>query len=327
MIAYDRLKFIIPEDQALANKALQVGLQQLAGLTNTSLPLVALTTSQLETTKDLPLISALTQPIPASVANYYSSTLAIGSGSNGDIQVVDILGLVAGWQAKETYEQIVELFSTMDLAYLTLIYQTMINCLDGSYGDTVAGPIVIPVGLPGAGTYVGVDISTPPEPPEYNPTAIQVVMSVLKSAATVEINNLIATYPTQTTQLNQLTAQLCQQVLNERFLQTTINLDYSTLTPNDRSVLYGFIYSLSTYGLETEVGGMSWFLENMADLTTLGGEAIVACLREGRNELSLAQSGVTASNKIPSEPIPPPPSAPLIPSTYTEAEAKNLIIK
>jgi hypothetical protein len=326
MIAYDRLKFIIPEDQALANKALQVGLQQLAGLSNTSLPLVALTTSQLETTKDLPLISALTQPIPSSVANYYSSTLAIGSGRNGDIQVVDILGLAAGWQAKETYEQIVEIFSTMDLSYLTLIYQTMTNCLDGSYGSTVAGPITIPGGLPGAGSYSGTE-TDPGPPPIYNPTAIQVVMPVLKSAATVEINNLIATYPAQTTQLNQLTAALCQQVISERSLQNVIKLDYSTLTPNDRSVLYGFIYSLSTYGLETEVGGMSWFLENMADLTTLGGEAIVACLREGRNELALAQSGVTASNKIPSEPIPPPPTAPLIPSTYTENEAKNLIIK
>jgi hypothetical protein len=326
MIAYDRLKFIIPEDQALANKALQVGLQQLAGVSTTSLPLVALTTSQLETTKDLPLISALTQPIPASVANYYSSTLAIGSGRNGDIQVVDILGLAAGWQANETYEQIVEIFSTMDLSYLTLIYQTMVNCLDGSYGDTTAGPITIPGGLPGAGSYSGTE-TDPGPPPVYNPTAIQVVMPVLKSAATVEINNLIATYPTQTTQLNQLTAALCQQVISERSLQNTIKLDYSTLTPNDRSVLYGFIYSLSGYGPETEVGGMSWFLENMADLTTLGGEAIVACLREGRNELALAQSGVTASNKIPSEPIPPPPTAPLIPSTYTENEAKNLIIK
>lgn len=327
MIAYDRLKFIIPQDQALANKALQVALQQLAGISNASLPLLAQTITQIETTKDLPLISALTQPIPASVANYYSSTLAIGGGPNGDVQVVDILGLAAGWQATEIYQQIVEIFSTMNLDYLTLIYQTMINCLDGSYGDTLAGPIVIPVGLPGAGSYIGTDISTPPDPPVYNPTAISLAMATLKSAATVEINNLIATYPTQTTELNQLTNQLCQQVISEQSLQAIVKLDYTTLTPNDKAVLYGFIYSLPNYGLENKVGGMSWFLENMADLTTVGGQAIVACLREGRNEIALASSGITTSNKIPSDANPPPPDAELIPSTYTETEAKNLIVK
>jgi hypothetical protein len=303
-----------------------VALQQLSGITDSSLPLLAQTTTQIETTKDLPLVSALTQPIPASVANYYSSTLAVGGGPNGDIQVVDILGLAAGWQATEIYQQIVQIFSTMDLDYLTLIYRTMVNCLDGSYGNTVSGPIIIPGGLPGAGTYNGTLVD--PGPPEvYNPTAIQVAMSVLKSAATVEINNLIATYPTQTNELNQLTNQLCQQVLSERSLQGIVNLDYTTLTPNDKTVLYGFIYGLPNYGLENKVGGMSWFLENMADLASVGGQAIVACLREGRNEVSLALSGITTSNKIPSESNPPASDAELIPSTYTEVEAKNLVVK
>lgn len=325
MIAYDRLKYIIPADQALANKALGVALQQFAGINDTQLPLLAQSISQLETTKDLPLITALTQPVPDSVVNYFINTLT--NGTNTNVRVVDVVGLAAGWQATELYAEAVEILSTMNLSYLTLIYQTMANSLNGIYGDTSAGPLTIPAGLPAAGTYTGTDVSVPPDPPSYNPTSISLAMTALKSAAITEINNLIALYPTQTTQLNNISNQLSQQIITERQLQTLVNLDYSTLTSNDRNSIYGFIYSLPNYGLDTAEGGMSWFLETMANLTVLPGEAIVASLREGRNEFALGISGLTSFNRVPSAPNPPPPEATLIPSTYSENEAKNLVIK
>jgi hypothetical protein len=65
----------------------------------------------------------------------------------------------------------------------------------------------------------------------------------------------------------------------------------------------------------------------MASLTTLSGQAIVASLREGRNEVLLNGTGIYTNTNIPAEPVPPPPSAELIPSTYTESEAANLVIK
>jgi hypothetical protein len=177
MITLDRLQQIIPPDQALANKALSVALAQIAGVKNIELPQLATAVSGVETTKDLPLINALTQPVPASVANYYTSTLAVGGGTNGDIRVVDIIGLAGGWVATDAFTRTVAIFATMNLSYLTLIYQTMANALDGTYGNTEAGPLTIPGGLPGAGTYFGTDIATPPDPPEYNPTAAQAAMS------------------------------------------------------------------------------------------------------------------------------------------------------
>jgi len=327
MIPFDRLQQIIPADQALANKALSVALGQINGISTLELPVFSRAVTNLQTTKDLPLITALTQAVPASVANYYTSTLAIGGGTNGDIRVVDIIGLAAGWEATDNFLRTVELFATMNLSQLTLIYQTMSNCLDGTYGPTDSGPIVIPGGLPCAGTYIGTDTATPPDPPDWNPTAISLAMSCLTGSATVEIANLESLYPTQTSELNTLWTAMAVQVVNEDALQALIKLNYADLTANDKNSIYGFIYNLPSYGTETEEGGTAWFLEAMANLTTLGGQAVVACLREGRNQVALNNSGIYTNTKIPSEPIPPPPQAELLPSEYTETEAESLIIK
>lgn len=321
--SYNRLQQIIPADQALANKALAVSLSQINGIEIIGLPVFAESVKNLQTTQDLPLITALTQAVPPAVANYFTSTLATGGGPNGDIRVVDILGLAAGWIATDAFSRTVEIFATMNLSTLTLIYQRMDTALTGGYGPIDSGPIVIPAG-PGAGTYVGVP---DPAPPDYNPTAISLTMTALKSAAQTEMANLQTTYPSQTTELNSLWTSMAQQVDTEDTLQATINLDYADLVANDKNSIYGLIFSLPSYGLETEQGGMAWFLEAMADLTTQGGQAIVACLREGRNQVALNRSGIQTTTKIPSEPNPPPPQAELLPSTVSESEAINLAVK
>lgn len=331
MITFDRLQQIIPADQALANKALSVALGQVNGISTTPLPVFAQTAKALETTRDLPLISSLTTAVPASVANYYTSTLAVGGGVNGDIRVVDVIGLAAGWIATDAFLQTVEIFSTMDLSDLTLIYDTMAKALNGDYGPTDSGPLVIPGGRPCAGTYNGTlippDPGPPPVPGYYDPTAISLAMACLVGAAGTEISNLETTYPEQTAQLNDLWDSMAEQVVREDTLQPIVKLNYGDLTANDRVSIYSFIYSLPTYGNETQEGGIAWFLEAMADLTTQGGQAIVASLREGRNQEALGTSGIYTNTRVPSEPNPPPPTATLLPSVYTEAEAINLIVK
>jgi hypothetical protein len=329
MITVDRLQQIIPADQALANKALSVSLQQITGIKNLSLPTFANTVSQVQTTRDLPIISALTEAVPASVANYYTTNLAVGTGPNDTIRIVDVLGLAAGWIATDAYTETVILYSQMDLTALTLIYQTMYNASTGVYGNTTAGPLVIPGGYPCAGTYNGTEI--PPTPPAtdptYDPTSLSLAMLCLTGAAGTEIARLQAAYPTQTTELNNLSNSMAQQVIREDSLQALIQLNYANLTANDRNAIYGFLYSLPSYGSQTEVGGVAWFIENMADLSTQAGEAIVATLRQGRNQQALNKAGIYTNTKIPSEPDPPPEQASLLPSEYSAAEAANLAIK
>jgi hypothetical protein len=331
MIALDRLQQIIPADQALANKALSVALKQINGISYNNLPTFARVVNATETTKDLPLISNLSQAVPPAVANYYISTLASGSGPNGDVRVTDIIGLAAGWIATDAFVRTVEIFSTMNLTALTLIYDTIANAWNGLYGPIDSGPLIIPSGRPCAGTYIGnctpPDPGPPPTPGGCDPTAISLAMACLTGAVIAEIATLESTYPSQTAELNQLWISMAQQVVREDTFQPLINLDYANLTSNDRNSIYGFIYNLPGYGTQTQEGGMAWFLEAMADLNTLGGQAIVASLREGRNQVLLNSVGIRTNSNIPAEPIPPPPDAVLIPSEYSESEAAALVIK
>ena len=325
VISYNRLQAIIPSGLALANKALAVALAQINGIATTSLPTFGNTVKAMETTKDLPLITALTTAVPPAVADYYTSTLANGNGPNGTIRIVDIIGLAGGWVATDAFARTVTIFATMDLADLTTIYQQMETALTGGYGDTEAGPLTIPSG-PAAGTYNGVEIDPGP-PPEYDPTAIELAMSALTSAAQAEIANLQTLYPTQCAELNSLWNSMAEQVVEEQTLQPLVNLNFADLQANDRNSIYSFILSLPSYGSQTQEGGIAWFLEAMADLTTQAGEAVIGCLREGRNLTALNSAGIYTSTKIPSDPNPPPTEAELLPSVYSENEAQNLVIK
>lgn len=323
--SYNRLRQIIPEDQALANKALAVSFGQINGIDQTNFQSFSVTVKNLETTKDLPLISALTTAVPASVANYYTSTLAVGGGTNGDVRITDVIGLAAGWIATDAFVRTVELFGQMNLTQLTLVYDTMYRALNGSYGPTDSGPLVIPGGRPCAGTYNGTVNPTPP--PDYDPSAISLAMACLIGSANSAIANLQSTYPAQCAELNTLWTSMAQQVSREDTLQVLIKLDYAELTANDKNSIYGFIFSLPGYGLQTEEGGLAWFLEAMADTSTLGGQAVIGCLREGRNQVLLGNSGIFSNTRIPSDPNPPPAQAQLLPSTYTATEAINLAVR
>lgn len=329
----NRLQQIIPADQALANRALAVSLAQINGITNTTLPSFSATVTAMQTTRDLPLITALTTAVPPTVADYYTTTLAVGNGPNGNIRIVDIIGLAGGWVATDAFVRTVEIFATMNLTQLTLIYQTMLGVLDGTY-DSGVDPdgytiITIPGGLPGAGTYNPITAPNPSPPPaniEVTSAADQ-AMAVLISAAQAEIANLQILYPDQCGELNSLWNSMAEQVLEEQTLQPLVNLNFANLQANNRTSIYSFILGLPSYGVQTEQGGLSWLLEAMADLTNLGGEAIIGCLREGRNQTALSGSGIYTNTRIPADPNPPPPRADLIPSEFTEDEAINLVVK
>ena len=334
MIAYDRLSQIIPADWALANKALSVSLQQLAGVTNITLPILANAVEPLETTRDLPLVTALPTAVPPYVYNWYKNNL--GAGNGNPVLITDVLGLAAGWVAADAFTETVAIFETMDLSYLTLIYQTMANLVAGDYsypdptypGDGITY-VIIPGGLPAAGTYYPDVIPNPDTPPPnfiVTVSAEDKAMAVLLSDAQAECANLVTIYPDQTTQLNNLWNGMCQQIITEKILQPKVGINFSTLTNSVNSV-YSFIESLNTYGTDTQSGGMAWFIENVADLSTFAGQAMVACLRQGRNLPALNSAGIQTSTTIPLDPNPPLAQANLIPSTYTAEQAANIVVK
>lgn len=335
MISLERLQQIIPPDQALANKALSVSLQQIAGITNITLPILANAVTPLDTTRDLPAISSLTEAVPASIANYYINTIGI----NGQpVVVCDVLGIAAGYKVANVFINTVSTLANTNVAYLTSVYQTMNNVVVGTYGDPTAGPVVIPGGTPAAGTYTcttgnvgnltNVIISTAAESaftgtggdtPPTGPGLIPV--------ATTEISSIVVSSPGQVSTLNSYFTSLGEQVTVEQDLQAEIQIDFANLTPNSRPTVYSLINSLPYYGQQDEQGGLFQFWEGVADISTFTGQAVVAAMREGHNQVYLNNAGVQTNNHIPADPVPPIPTANLLPATYTAQEAANLVIK
>ena len=314
MITYERLSKIIPADQALACKAMTVSLQQIKNINVLSLPQLAGAFVGTVTTKDLDQINALTTAVPANVAAYYTSTYATGTGTGNTLVLTDLLGAAVGVTYIDQLNNVVTTLNSLGsvgaLANLTTIYTRMKNTVNGVYGNAVTGPVTIPAGY-GAGTYTNADVA---------------FSNALISNAVVEIGNIVTAYPTQTTSLNSEFNTMAQKVITENNNLTLATINIAGLTTDDRGPVMSFVESLPTYGLNKEQNGPVWFLEQVADLTTLGGQAIVGCLREGQNLAILNNVGIGVDTSIPSEPSSPNPVANLIPATYTESQAANLVV-
>ena len=312
MITLDRLQQIIPADQALANKALSVALQQIAGITNNPLPTVANVILNLQTTRDLPLINSLSQPVPSDVTNYFTSTFNQGSYSTTRTSIVNILGVASGIGYTGAFSNAISTIATMNTAGLTYTYTTMQKVVDGVYDVPVMEgrpEIVIPSG-PYAGTYTDADTC-------FN--------TALIPGAESNIANLITLYPKQTSSMNNEWFGMGTQFATEQNNQQTANINFAQFQANQQPSVFGFIYSLPTYGLDTAQSGMSAYIEGVADVSNFYGQCVVGVLREGRNTAALRSAGIDTNSTIPTTPNPPTPPANLIPATYTAVDATQVV--
>jgi len=330
MIAYDRLSQIIPSDQALAAKAVATSLQQIAGITNMTLPVLANAVINLQTTNNLPLITALTQAVPTSVSDYLAN---IAGTTGNSVVVCDVLGIAAGYQVTDYFLNTVSTFANTNIAYLTTVYQTMNSVVGNVYGDPVAGPVTIPGGQPAAGTYYAVTSNavvtttaadsaftgtggdTPPTGPGLLPVATNAIVSIATTSSA------------QVSTLNSYFTSMAAQVTQEKNLQSKAQIDFANLIPNNSPTVYSLVYNLPSYGVQTESGGMAQFWEGVANISTFTGQAVVATLREGVNLARLGNAGIQTNTLVPSNPNPPLVQANLIPSTYTAAQAANAVVQ
>jgi hypothetical protein len=305
MIAYDRLSQIVPADQALASKAIATGLQQISGVTNMTLPVLANAVINLQTTNNLPLIAELPQAVPASVASYLSNI----AGTNGTpIVICDVLGIAAGYQVTDNFVNTVSTLANTNVTYLTTVYQTMNSVVGNVYGDPINGPVTIPGGQPAAGIYyatgnvgnvtataadaamTGTGGDTPPTGPGLIPVATNTIATIASTSSA------------QVAALNSYFNSMAAQVEQEQTLQSAAQIDFGNLIANNNPTVYSLIYSLPTYGQQTEQGGMAQFWEGVSNINTFTGQAVIATLREGVNLALLGNAGIQTNAVVPSDP-------------------------
>ena len=145
--------------------------------------------------------------------------------------------------------------------------------------------------------------------------------------AQVEIGNLANNSSAQVSTLNSYFTSIASQVEQEQDLQVAAQIDFANLIPNNTPTVYSLIYSLPSYGIQIQEGGLFQFWEGVANIDTFTGQAIVATLREGVNRSVLGNAGIMTNALVPADANPPQSPANLIPSTYTEQQAANLVVR
>lgn len=311
---FRELQIVIPGDQALACQAIRAALQQIKNISQITLPALSGAFKNCETTKDLPLINALTSPVPQSVLNYYNNTFETGSGPDGTLVIGDFLGVSAGFEfdalMANTTEIIVQLTTAGTLTNLVTCYGRMTNTVDGVYGDPLLGPVTIPPGI-AAGVYANADVAFD--------------TGLIPNAATL-ITAVIAANSSATNNLNNNFSTMANLIIDQNQNVVAASVDIANLIPNQRSSTLGFVSDLPNFGPDTTKYGYRQFLESVANLSSLGGQAVIGCMREGKNTIVLNTQGIAIDTVIPAVPTVAPIQANLLPSTYSESQAANLVI-
>lgn len=319
MITYDRLKTIIPADIALANKALQVSLQQIKGIDQSTLPQLGGAFAAIETNANLPAINALTQPIPTSTANFYNNNYATGSGPNGTLYLTDAIGFPVGGTSNVYADAVGNIFTTMNTLSeankfnaLINVYVVMQDVNAGVYGPPITGPIAnVPLGTLGV-TYANATVC---------------YANLLIPQASSEATSVISANPAAVAALNTETTYLAQSVILEVTGLYDGGLDLFNIQSGGRMVITSFVQSIAEYGKDTSENGPAWYLEQITNTSELSGQSVIAVMREGRNADILSTAGLLQDTKVPDNPPTIPPQANLIPSTISANAAANAVVQ
>jgi hypothetical protein len=318
MITYDRLKLIIPADQALACKAIQVSLQQVKGISTTALESLSGAFGAIQTTDNLSNINALTSAVPASTSDFFANTYATGSGPDGQLFLTDVIGLAVGGIDNVDSIAMSNVYTTMNtmqtankFSGLISLYTTMKSVNTGVYGNASTGPIV---GVPGAGnlTYANATVC---------------YANLLFTQAIANTNSVISANPTEVANLNAGFDQLASDVTLDLQSLGDAGVDIFNISPGGRTSVTSFVQSLHDYGKDTSENGPAWYLQQVTDTSVLAGQSVVAVMREGVNIDAISNAGLKQDTNVPDTPKNPiPPSTQLIPSTQSDSEAKANIV-
>jgi hypothetical protein len=260
------------------------------------------------TLNGLPLAADTTTPVPTSVATYYATNIALGSGPNGTFLTTDFFGSAAGIPYNNYLTSVTSTITAQltagTLTTLNTIYSYMKTLVStNTYG--VPPTIVLPA---------------PYNTPTY--ATYDAALARLVTEANAAIGTAITAMGTATTTLNTAWTGMVQHSANEAIFQTKASIDYATLTAGAQLPITAFIPALAGYGQDRQVGMAFDFLSSIANTSNQYGQAMVGALIEGGNKAGLASAGLTPDTNVPSQPNAVPPLASTSQYGYTVAQAR-----
>ena len=314
----DELGKIIPQADAVANKAIQVALQQIPGIADSTLPALAETargyTDQpwnpaqpylvndlvangepvpefyraqqdvpagidigntsywspttldgLSTMAGLPLVQDLATPVPAAVTSFFANNVATGSGPEGTITTCDVLGTAID------YNNIAATFNTATATITSLDGAGTLNALKATYAAMLTA-------------------------------ANDAAMIAYIATANTDIDNVIIAAAGSTAALNTAFVTIAQSISDEKALQIRAGINYFDLPAGEQTSVMAFVQNLAGYAQLTADCEAAEFLEQIADTSIVGGQALIGAMREARNKQYIQDSNLFMFNNVPSNP-------------------------
>jgi hypothetical protein len=312
----DELGKIIPPADAVANKAIQVSLQQINNLPNIDLPSLAETilgsvanpwiSTQEYLANDVvsngdPILDyyRAAQDVPAGAAlndtSYWTPTTLGGLSTMAGLPLIEAQTTPVPVSVTDYFETVVATGSGPNGTITT--YDVLGLALDSENFASYLGTCTTAINtLQGAGT-----LNT------LNTAYTNILLAANDAGVLTQITNAnnaitaISADP-QVTILNTAWVPMATNMnLSAKYIQEA-GLDYFELQPDVKSAAYSFTQNLAQYGLQTENEGACEYLEAIADTTILGGQAIIGAMREGRNQQRINAGGMFTTSQVPSNP-------------------------
>ena len=334
----DDLKGIVPDDIAVTNGALSRSFLQIKGIQDTSTDRLAEAVTSMENLKDLPDLQTQQQYVTPGVIefweNFYGSDydIQLNTGNNNSMVLCDIIGWAGGYNSGKPINDNNPLYDNLEaqgafdeFTQNQGIYETIQEFTLGTFGPVNVAPdpmvdppeweVEIPAGWAAAGVYGPFATSI-----EAFEDAWLNGIIPYTALANVDIYNNYS--PAQTVYNNEITWQ--DQLGREYLNRQRMDLNVQDIQPSN-NVAMSFAESLSTYGTQTYFGGPAMWLERVSNLNSLGGQSVIAAMREGRNAKRLSSAGLQQDGPISTEGLQYPGE--LAPNQYDEQEANDLVIR
>ena len=312
----DELGKIIPPADAVANKAIQVALQQINNIPNVPLPDLAqavlgavnnpwqvtdayLPNDLVSTGAPVPVYYRATQEVPAGTdinnTAYWTPTTLGGLSTMAGLPLIQAQTTPVDTSVTNYFANSVATgtgpngtITTYDVLGLALDADDFASRLTG-VADTIDG---LGTGLDDL-SQIYIDMLS---------AANDAAMITLIANANAEIASIGSVHPAEVATMNTAWVYMANLMNLSARYTTEAGIDYFNLQTGDKNSVYGFVQNLPQYGLLTANGDAAEFLINLADTAILGGQAIVGAMREGRNQARLTANGLYNANQVPSDP-------------------------
>ena len=254
--SYNKLKKILPPDEALAVKAFANSIKQVKNYQALTTGSFATALLGVQDNTDLPLINQLQDLIPSDVQNYYAQDLALGTGTGNLVVLDDLFGTISSNTVETAFDNAVVLINSLDTSTVETELQSL-------YDSLIAGNA--------SGNISGVDSA---------------------------IGNLVANNAANVSTLNTETLALGNLLYRNIYNQRVSVMDWNELIDADQQSAISFSQELHQIGTDRQYGTGN-MISRIANIDNLGGQAVEAALREGKNQEFLNLAGVELDNEIP----------------------------